>query len=402
MPSSRSVLGGAILVYFIIALEVLIMISPFAAFFYAAMNPVLLFFAHSSATRWLAAFFLPHMVLPPGGFLKAVRIAGSVLFVAGAALFLICAGQVYFHKLFRGDPAFGGLYRWIRHPQYLALGLTGLGLAILWPRFLTIVLWVVMAVLYYLLARDEERRMRSQFADSYRDYMARTGMFLPRPLEQVPARWFFPARPLLRTLLGFGLLAAVVVGGAFALRAYTVGRLPLWSRGRITAMTILPSDAQMVEHRMADVLDLPEVRSRLAETPGPVLVYLLPRQYVMQGMIADTGPEWRLYEHHQTLAMIADWIFHPFRHLQGGHMMMHHAMADRPEEGTATGGVVRRLIFLEVGSEGAGSTPAALFSINATRVPLFFLDIDIHDLLVLQVKDLGPGTGWGRVPTPMF
>jgi hypothetical protein len=41
----------------------------------------------------------------------------------------------------------------------------------------------------------------------------------------------------------------------------------------------------------------------------------------MQGMIANTGPEWRLYEHHQTLAMIADWIFHPLRHLQGGHTM---------------------------------------------------------------------------------
>ena len=56
--------------YFIIALEVLIMISPFAAFFYAALNPVLLFFAEWPATRWLTAFFLPHMVSPPGLFLQ--------------------------------------------------------------------------------------------------------------------------------------------------------------------------------------------------------------------------------------------------------------------------------------------------------------------------------------------
>lgn len=119
MPSSerspvnrlRGLFGGVIVLYFIIALEVLIMISPFAAFFYAALNPVLLFFAEWPAMRWLTAFFLPHMVLPPGLFLQTVRVAGSVLFVAGAVVFLVCAGQVYFHKFFRRDPALGGLYR---------------------------------------------------------------------------------------------------------------------------------------------------------------------------------------------------------------------------------------------------------------------------------------------------
>lgn len=109
----RGLFGGVIVLYFIIALEVLIMISPFAAVFYAALNPVLLFFAEWPATRWLTAFFLPHMVTPPGVFLQVVRVAGSVLFVAGAIVFLICAGQVYFHKLFRPGPALGGLYRWI-------------------------------------------------------------------------------------------------------------------------------------------------------------------------------------------------------------------------------------------------------------------------------------------------
>jgi len=71
------------------------MISPFAGFFYAAFDPVLLFLARSPATHWLADFFLPHMVTPPGTFLRIVRVAGSVLFLGGAAVFLACAGQVY-------------------------------------------------------------------------------------------------------------------------------------------------------------------------------------------------------------------------------------------------------------------------------------------------------------------
>jgi protein-S-isoprenylcysteine O-methyltransferase Ste14 len=402
VSKSRGLLAGAIVLYFIIALEVMIMISPFAGFFYAAFNPVLLFLAQGPATRWLAAFFLPHMVLPPGLFLKIVRVAGSVLFVGGTAIFLLSAGHVYSRKLFRRGPALGGLYRWLRHPQYMALGATGLGLAILWPRFLTIVLWVVMAGLYYLLARDEERRMVNEFGDQYRHYIARTGMFLPRGLERAAGRLLFPHTRVLRALRGFVLLLAVPVGGAFALRAYTIARLPLWSEGRITAMAILPGDSIMLEHRMPDVLDLPDVRSRLDQISGPILVYLVPEQYVMQGMIADTGPQWRLYEHHQTLAMITDWIFHPFRHLEGGHMMMHHDTRGTSEMSAAPGGIVRRFIFLRIDSPGSSSRREFIFAINTPRLPQFFADVDIHNLILLDIHSLGPGTGWGRVPTPMF
>jgi len=72
----------------------------------------------------------------------------------------------------------------IRHPQYVGLAVCGAGMSILWPRFLTLVTLWIMMVLYYFLARDEERRMTERFGDSYREYMARTGMFLPRAIEE--------------------------------------------------------------------------------------------------------------------------------------------------------------------------------------------------------------------------
>jgi protein-S-isoprenylcysteine O-methyltransferase Ste14 len=402
MRAGRGVLDGIIVVYFLIALEVLVMISPFAGFFYAAFNPVLLALAGSPATRWLAGFFLPHMVLPPGLLLRAVRVGGSVLFVGGAAVFLACAAQVYAHKLLRRGPVVGGLYRWIRHPQYLALEVTGVGLAILWPRFLVVVLWTVMVGLYWLLAGDEERRMLGQFGETYRASMARTGMFVPRRVEALVGRIPFPKPAAARRAVSFALLVLLAVGGAFALRAYTVERLTLWSNGRVCAIAILPADAVMLEHRMAAILELPQVKTRLAAVASPVLVYLVPTHYVMQGMIADTGPEWRLYEHHRTLAMIADWVFHPFRHLEGGHMMGHAGMAMTAAGGAAGGAMVRRLIFLAVGDAATRPDRASLFALDATRTPLFFADIDVHTLSVLRVEALGPGTGWGRVPTPMF
>lgn len=396
MTRSRSILGGLIVVYFVIGLEVLVMISPFAAFFYAAFNPVLLFLARWPATHWLADFFLPHMITPPGAFLRALRVAGSVLFVSGAAAFLVCAGQVYWSKLARRGPVARGLYRWIRHPQYLALAVTGLGLAILWPRFLTAVLWAVMAALYYALARDEERRMNAQFGEQYGAYTARTGMFLPRQVGQALARLPGPRARGARAALGIALLFAFAVGGAFALRAYTVRELPLWSAGSVTALPLIPADEPMVEHRMAEVLNLPEIRARLPEG-APVLAYVLPVDYVMQGMIADTDPAWRLYQHHQTLPMIADWVFHPFRHLEGGHAGMHHGGA-----GGMGSGTVRRIIFVRVDTPGELATPAALLAVSAPRQPLFFADVDLHTLRCEKVQELGSGTGWGNVPTPMF
>lgn len=108
---------GAIVLSFVVALEIVIMISPFALFFYAVFNPVLLALDRSPATRWLAAFFLPHMVISPDPALSALRALGSVAFIAGIAVFLACAVQVYAGKLLRTGPATRGLYAVIRHPQ---------------------------------------------------------------------------------------------------------------------------------------------------------------------------------------------------------------------------------------------------------------------------------------------
>ena len=124
MKKSKALFSSAIVLYFIIALEFLIMISPFAGLFYSVFNPLLVAAGSHSATRWLSAFFLPHMVVPPNALLQFIRILGSVLLVLGMATFLVCAVQVYAHKLLRKGAALKGLYAVIRHPQYLALGMT--------------------------------------------------------------------------------------------------------------------------------------------------------------------------------------------------------------------------------------------------------------------------------------
>jgi hypothetical protein len=342
------------------------------------------------------------MVSPPDTFLKIVRVAGSVLFVAGGAVFLFCAGQVYYHKFAGKGVALGGLYSRIRHPQYLGLGLAGIGLSILWPRFLVIALWTVMATLYFLLAKDEERRMLGQFGETYRQYMERTGMFLPGGAEAAVGKVLPIRNTPIRTAVLLLLLFAGTVGGAFALRTYTVRHLPFWSDGSVSVLAILPDDLTILDHRMGSVLEMPEIKAHMGGTPGGILVYFMPKDYVMQGMIADTGGEWRLYKRHHTFARIGDWIFHPFRHLEGGHAAIHHGAGDGTEGHGGGNRMVRRMIFLRVERESGRSDPGDLFGINATRSPVFVADVDIRDLVLLDVRDLPTETGWGRVPTPIF
>jgi len=81
--------------YFVVCFEILIMISPFAGFFYTAFNPFLLGLTKYRATRWLSSFFFTHIVVPPNEFLELVRILGSVFFSLGLLVFLVCAVQVY-------------------------------------------------------------------------------------------------------------------------------------------------------------------------------------------------------------------------------------------------------------------------------------------------------------------
>jgi hypothetical protein len=119
----------------------------------------------------------------------------------------------------------------------------------------------------------------------------------------------------------------------------------------------------------------------------------------MQGLLADTGGDWKLYKQHHTMSMITDWIFHPFRHLTEGHHS-HHEMPGHSAH-NMTGGIVRRLLFLRIENVPV-DRPADLLSINARRVPVIMLDVEIHNMNVLDFRELPQDTGWGTVPTPVF
>ena len=410
-PSSESIgrfsADSAIVLSFIVALEIVIMISPFAGFFYAVFNPFLLALNQSSVTRWLTAFFLPHMMVPPNEILVVIRVTGSILFLGGMLVFLVCAAQVYLSKLLRRGTATKGLYVFVRHPQYVGLALAALGLAIMWPRFLTLFLFAVMLLLYYLLAKDEERRMTKRFGNGYAAYRNRTGMFLPRPIERLFSKGPGSIEHLsaMKVAGVFAILCIIVVGAGFILRAYTVHHLPVQTIHGVDVVVITPADTATAAELTPPVLDDTLVAAKLTALKSDghrILAYFIPIDYVMQGMIANTGDEWKLFQQHKTIGMITDFILHPFAHLTGGHEH-HMTNMQHGAEMYALPAMKRRVIFLEIRGEGKQlDSPFDDFDVNEERVPLFFVDVHLHTAEILQVRDTPGGSGWGTVPTPMF
>jgi methanethiol S-methyltransferase len=89
----------------------------------------------------------------------------------------------------KGELVINGIYRSIRHPQYTGFMLITLGMLCEWATLPLLIMWPILTVLYYRLARREEAEMEQQFGDANRQYRSRTGMFLPRlrPARLSPA-----------------------------------------------------------------------------------------------------------------------------------------------------------------------------------------------------------------------
>ena len=409
---------GGIILFLIVALEVMIMISPFAFFFYSVFNPVFNWLNQYAATRWMTGFFLPHMILPPTLFLKSVRVLGSVLFIVGMAVFVICALQVYLGKIFKSGVATKGLYRYIRHPQYLALGIWGVGMSILWPRFIVLASLAVMFIIYSYLARDEEARMRLKFGDAYERYTRNTGRFFPMALEKFFS--FFGRllpKPLTSRMLTPILIVFVVIGTGFAFRAVTLHSLPFASQGNITLIPILPEDTILSPTILNGIFQGSAVgQTGYLQPDKDYLGYVMIPDYIMQGMIADTGVSSHLYQHHHTFAMITDWVLHPFAHLRrppSAQMSKMHgvdpAIARRhhcplginDEKLDCNTCPYRRVILVEVDhSSGKHVSGSKLLAFDSVRVPIESIDINSRTGEIVNITKVGQATAWKDVPTP--
>jgi methanethiol S-methyltransferase len=80
----------------------------------------------------------------------------------------------------KGELVTNGIYAYIRHPQYTGFMLVTLGMLFDWATLPMLIMWPILAIMYYRLALKEEQGMLEEFGQQYADYKNRTGRFLPR------------------------------------------------------------------------------------------------------------------------------------------------------------------------------------------------------------------------------
>jgi protein-S-isoprenylcysteine O-methyltransferase Ste14 len=114
------------------------------------------------------------------------------IFAVGFVLSFWCAMEFAVRGL--GTPApfdpprrlvITGLYRWVRNPMYLGLGIMLIGEALLMPQIwremaaLIVVLWIAITL---MVVRKEERDLRRQFGADYEEYCHKVARWIPRAI----------------------------------------------------------------------------------------------------------------------------------------------------------------------------------------------------------------------------
>jgi len=354
----------------VVLFEILFMISPFALHFYSAYGPALNVLHESAATAWLTQFYLAHFSETGTPLLDGLPAAGWLLVPAGLLLFFAGAIPVYVSKLRRSGPVTFGVYGIVRHPQYAGFAVTGLGLVLIWPRFLVLLSYVTMLFLYAALARSEEKRCLARFGNDYRAYLDRTGRFLPgRATRWIPR--LLPESGIRRTtgLLGlYGLAVAAAVGLGFALREASLSRISASFQmdAAILSPAVLTPEELAAAYRTA-AAD-PRVEQLLKKRgAGKLVVYVVPEAWYLPDLPIEAV------------------------HRPGGHRTP--GDFDRARF---------KVLFTRARTHAPEASGRDIVRRAYGREPLTLARVDVAARAVTSIEVPPPHVVWGDIPTPMF
>ncbi len=94
-----------------------------------------------------------------------------------SGMLLVFWGWIKIHK--SKGLVTSGIYKYIRHPQYTGIFLIITGWMFRWSTSLTVLMYPILLVLYYKLARREEKQVLKEYGDAYLKYKESTPMFFP-------------------------------------------------------------------------------------------------------------------------------------------------------------------------------------------------------------------------------
>lgn len=299
MMKAKTSFWSALLFYLLIAFEFAYMAGPFAAYFYSIYSPALSFFNTSPIFSWLVRFFLPHIVQNTSSlFVDLHNFIGMFIAIVGFVTFCAGAIKIYLSKLRKKGAVTGGLYKYIRHPQYLAFIVCSFGLLLMWPRYLVVVSFVTMLFVYYFLARAEERECLAKFGDSYAEYMGKTYMFVPIRLPRRIGA-LKPSTRAGRILAGIGayaLVLAAAIGLTMLVNTISINSLYATYTDNAANISLCEMEPDTIQSIVTLVESDPEVAKYVEDFPADSLYlnYILPTVWFsaevpMNGIVYRAG-----------------------------------------------------------------------------------------------------------------
>jgi len=398
----RWLLLATIAAYCLIGVEIIIMISPFALYFYSVYGPVLEFFSASPYLSWTTEFFLPHMTFPNDPVILALSYL-QILLPVGLVLFFSAAIPLYYGRFTGKGVVQMSFYARIRHPQYLFLALSGFGLLLYWPRFIILVMYVTMLFVYYLLARNEEWRMTQEAPGRYEAYMTDTPMFLPGEpggrIYRLLFGWIQPKWLGIFTVYCLSLVCCV--GLALGIRNYTIKQLPAVQVEDMTVLPVFPRPAAEVRTLYEKVASASQVKPFLQGETGANLVYVLPGDFFLTAIITD---EDRRFSEDiiERFPEVLEWHQHKFKGGLGKFFRIFYNFF-RTLGKVETDYHIERFVFVRVSdAQDHPARPRDIFRLGMARKPVLLVDMDADDQRIVSIIIPSGKHKWGAMPMPSF
>ena len=373
LPFKKSAASIAWFFYFLIVFEIIYMIMPFFALsFYSFYGPSLNFLHLWPATTWLSSFFIPHLAETSSAFLNSLNAAGRYLFLISLVFFLIGAGQIYYAKFTKKGAVTGGLYKFVRHPQYTSFAIMGLGLTLIWPRFIILVMYVTMLFVYYFLAKKEENECLKSYGVSFQTYLNTTAMFFPGDqfikLPSLPKSGSTRAIYIL-AIYTLTIVLTVMVG--FGLRDYSIECLSKLSEENAVTVSLVQMNDKTLD-RIVDIANndatvIKKIEALQTGSKENLLNYITPASWFVADLPMESYEE-GMSGHYQ-----------PMNYDKSKYKVLFTRAVTHKDEDHID-----------------------ILKKTYKRIPIIVVEVDLQNAKVIGIKEPPPHVVWGDIPTPLF